>query len=624
MAIPDIDALRDGFSERCGKLIEAQRGKPFEQAEIEYDWNDRGNFTRKYAHSVTLFAMQAFHLDEHVDEANDGLQKLCRHYLDHPTDLYEAHSFHWSGALYNRLWAFFAEGGSVAADRMDEATQALMLEMMWAWSRKASVDLNSSTNPDGMWRFPNSENHHAMGIVTTLGFCGVLKGLTEYVNRTFDDGQNASAHYAAWMAYLKAYFRARSGKGQSVEIASKSYNAHTIQMWYNVFDFAEDAVLRRMAGDFLDLYWATWAEEQIDGIRGGGKNRIYQGPGSRTAALGGVVDMAALYLGERVDGKINAMDWVVATSGYRMPFEVMRLALEVEARGEYEVVQRCMGLTESGWERKPLPPVVPFGYNGLRSDFGGFLRYSYCTPDFVMGTLMSEARPYTDWSAGAAQNRWQGVIFRGHADAAIVPECLAVDRHLNLQNHANTVNQHWSVQAKGTLITQKLACSELSKQTGDSRVWISSQGLTDPVEKDGWVFLESDGAFAGVRVARGGYAWDAEEPGKGRWLRCEDDLSPIVIEVGRKVNYANAAAFEDAVLGNELRWSGDMLEYEGVSGDLFRFPADFGSIPEINGLRVDYAPGEVYNSPFVKSDWDSGEVVLTYDGSVRVLDFNEN
>lgn len=624
MSVPDAVKLRDTFEDRWGLLVAAQKGKPFEPAAIDYDWNNRGNFTRKYANSVTLFAMQAFHLVEHMDEANDALQKLCQHYLDHPTDLYEAHSFHWSGALYNRLWAFFGEEGSVAAGRIGEDTQALMLEMMWAWSRKASVDLDPSTDSDGMWRFPNSENHHAMGIVTTLGFCGVLKSHANYAARAFEDGRNASEHYSAWTAYLKAYFRARAGKGQSVEIASKSYNAHTIQMWYNVFDFAADAVLRRMSGDFIDLYWATWAEEQIDGIRGGGKNRIYQGPGSRTAAGGGVVDMAALYLGDRVDGKINAMDWVVATSGYRMPLEVMRLALDVEARGEYEVVQRCMGLAERGWERTPLPPVVPFGFSGLRSDFGGFLRYSYCTPDFVMGTLMSEARPYTDWSPGAAQNRWQGVIFRGHTDAAIVPECLAVDTHLNLQNHANTVNQHWSVQAKGTLITQKLACPELSKQTGDSRVWISSQGLTEPVEKDGWVFVESDGAFAGVRVARGGYAWDAEEPGKGRWLRCEDDLSPIVIEVGRKVNYASAEAFGDAVAKTVLTMRGDVLEYESVGGDWFVFHVDYSAVPKINDTDVDYAPGKVYDSPYVKSDWDSGVVKITYDGNVRVLDFNED
>ena len=144
---------------------------------------------------------------------------------------------------------------------------------------------------------------------------------------------------------------------QSVEIASKSYNAHTIQNWYTVYDFAEDAELRRVAGAFLDLYWATWAEEQIDSVRGGGKTRIYQGPASRTGAGGAVETMVDLYLDRRDDTKVSSTDWVVITSGYRLPELVVGLAQEVEARGSYEVTQRCMGLQEPGLGADTNPPA---------------------------------------------------------------------------------------------------------------------------------------------------------------------------------------------------------------------------------------------------------------------------
>jgi hypothetical protein len=624
MNATDVTELRDGFGERCRQLIEAQRGKPLVKGAIDYDWNDRGNFTRKYAHSVTTFAMQAFHLNEHADVANQALQELCGHYLDNPIDLYEAHSFHWSGALYGRLWSFFAKDGSVAADRMAEPTQEILLDVMWEWSKKASVELNSDADSEQIWRFGNSENHHAMGIVTTWAFCGVLKDHDAYASRAFEDDSVAEEHYDAWSAYLKAYFRARAGKGQSVEIASKSYNAHTIQMWHNVYDFAEETALRKMAGEYLDLYWATWAEEQIDGIRGGGKTRIYQARASRTASGGGVREMAELYLGNRVEGGISAMDWVAATSGYRMPVEVMRLALDVDGRGSYEVMQRSMGLREDGWERTPQPPVIPFGITGLRSDFGGFLRYTYCTPNYVMGTLMCDARPVTDWSGSAAQNRWQGVIFRGHPDAAIVPECLAVDTHLNLQNHSNTMNQHWSVQKKETLITQKLACPEFSYQTGDSRVWFSRQGLSEPVEQEGWVFVEADGAYAAVCVVEGGYTWDdPEDRPRGCWLRCTNDLSPIVFEVSDKEAFGDLGSFQAAVAESNLEVADGILQYQGISGDRFTFFTDYSAPPKINSQTVDYAPSKVYDSPFLQSDWDSGVITISYAESTRVLDFNE-
>jgi len=610
--------MTDDFGTRCKGLIEAQRGKPFQKGEIDYDWNERGNFTRKYAHSVTAYAMQALHLDEGVADANAELRDLCQHYLDHETDLYEAHSFHWSGALYNRLWAFFGPTGSAAAGRLEGETQALMRQMMFAWSKKASPVLDPST--DHIGRFSNSENHHAMGIVTTWGFCGVLKDDDEHKDRTFDDGRTAAEHYAAWNAYLKAYFRSRAGKGQSVEIASKSYNAHTIQMWYNAYDFAEDEDLKRVAGQYLDLYWATWAEEQIDGVRGGGKTRIYQGPASLTAAGGAVEEMAGLYLGTRDDEKMGTTDWIVCTSGYDWPELVYQLARDVEGRGAYEVVQRCLGLQEPGWERVPDPPVIPFGINGLREDFGGFLRYSYCTPDFVMGTLMCEARPHSDWTGVAAQNRWQGVMFRGHPDAAIVPECTAVDTHLNLNNHQNTMNQHWSVQRKGSLITQKLKNPDYSTQTGDSKVWISAKGLSDPIEKDGWIFVASEGAYAAVHVVAG---YKLEDSGEGGWWGvCEQDLSPIVIEVGRQSDHVSQEAFQSAVGATEVSFDDHVLNYVGLSGDRFTFHADYSALPSINGETINLAPNRVYDSPFVQSQWDSGVVEIAFGGESQTVDFN--
>lgn len=613
------EGLHEGFPGRCRQMIEAQRGKPFVKGDIEYDWIERGNFTRRYAHSITTFAMQAFHLDEGVDKANEALIELCQHYLGHRTDLLEAHSFHWSGAIYNRLWRFFGPAGSVAADRMSMEAQTQLLDVMWAWASEASEALDPST--DHIGRFPNSENHHAMGIVTTWGFCDVLRQSERHRDKAFSDGRDAGDHYSAWSIYLRAYFRARAGKGQSVEIASKNYNAHTIQMWYNVADFAEDEGLREAATSFLDLYWATWSEEQIDGVRGGGKTRIYQGPATKTASDGAIQKMAGLYFDKRVDESMSAQDWIVVTSAYRMPLLVMNLALDVEGRGEYEVTQRCMGLKEPGWERIPNPPVIPFGINGLREDFGGFLRYSYCTPDFVIGTLMVEARPNDEWTGVAAQNRWQGVMFRGHPYAAIVPECLAVDRHMNMLNHPNTMNQHWSVQKKGALITQKLLNPDYSIQTGHSRVWISGHGLSEPQERDGWVFVEAEGAIAGIYIL-GGYAWDPPEEGAvGRWMRCEDDMAPIVIEVVRK---SDVECIDEFAMSAEARTpdlSEDKITFQTFSEDSLALHTDFSSLPEINGSSLDLAPDKVYDSPYVTSEWDSGKVEIQYGGEIKRLVF---
>jgi len=130
----------------------------------------------------------------------------------------------------------------------------------------------------------------------------------------------------------------------------------------------------------------------------------------------------------------------------------------------------------------------------LRTDFGGILRYDYCTPDFMLGSLMTEARPNEDWAAISSQNRWYGAIFRGQPDARIYPWCVNV-------GNDSTYNQQWAVQHKGTPICQKL---KTNRHAGPMRVWFSKAGLSAPIRQGPWVFAEAAGAWAGVRVAAGG------------------------------------------------------------------------------------------------------------------------
>jgi hypothetical protein len=621
----DLIALRDSFHTRCQAMIEAEAGKPLIRAPIEYGWNDRGNFTRQHSYSILTFAMRAFILNEQLTEANMAIKELCKYYLDNPADVHELHSFHWSGALWTRLWEFFAESGSRHAGSLTSETQTIMLEMMWVWSKKMSrID---ETDPAETWRIRHSENHHMMGVATCWQFAKFLREQHGYCDLEYDEGGTAQEHYDAWTDYFKEYLRERVKKGLFLEIASKDYNAHTMEGIYNFLDFSDDATLRKRARQFLDLYWAAWAEEQLDGVRGGGKTRIYQGICSRSSAGDVVRGMAGYYLdspllegpaakyaGEPPLSRINPTGWVIATSAYRMPLEVMAFALDLDGRGEYEVTQRPLGLAEEGYA-KPH-------FSGLRKDYGGVLRYSYCTPDFVMGTLMVEARPKEDWTSLNSGNRWHGVIFRGHPDACIVPECVALDSLPIYKDHGINKNQQWSVQKKGTLIVQKLESPKYGGDVGDMRVWFSNPGLSEPVEVDGWVFVESDGASAAVRAVSGGYAWDGPaEDEDGRWLNCDNDLTPVIIEVARTQDLG-FEAFQSAVISNMPDFENRVLRYQGLAGNAFTFYADYSQPPEINGSIVDYAPSKVFDSPLVQSEWDSGVVEIRYGDRMLELNFN--
>jgi hypothetical protein len=94
--------------------------------------------------------------------------------------------------------------------------------------------------------------------------------------------------------YIKHWIVERAKKGLFVEMANEDYNVETLKGVYNCYDFG-DAAMQKLAGNLLDLYWATWAEEQIAGVRGGAKARVY--PLNSGIGFGPFWKLAYYYLG---------------------------------------------------------------------------------------------------------------------------------------------------------------------------------------------------------------------------------------------------------------------------------------------------------------------------------------
>ncbi|MFT5130809.1 MAG: hypothetical protein ACI8W8_004440 [Rhodothermales bacterium] len=288
-----------------------------------------------------------------------------------------------------------------------------------------------------------------------------------------------------------------------------------------------------------------------------------------------------------------------ALSAYRPPAVVADIALDIEGRGRYEVRQRPLGLaTASG--------MHPYK---MRTDEGGILRYSFCDPAFIMGTPMTAARPLADWAAISAQNRWQGVIFAGEEQARIVPIVRPKDDRV-------AMNAQWSVQSKGCLITQKL---KTKKGGADMIVWISQQGLGEPVEADGLVFVEAEAAYAAIRVVEGGYSLAQE---KAVIVVLKQEFSPLILEVMAKIDVQSFEGFKAKVKACDLRVDGPVLRYTSIYGDQLSFHSDYSRVPTINGQLVDYSPVKAFESPFLNSEWDSGIVTIRKGKRQITLDFN--
>jgi len=501
-------------------------------------------------------------------------------------------SFHWYAYLQERILFLYSSTSDFYPGRMSTDAENACLEMLWDWAAP-SCEIGLAS-PDGIHFYWGSENHHLQAWVSFWGAAHLFKNHPDYQNRTYADGSTPAEMAAAFDDYFKAYVRDRAAKGLFAEVASPTYAKYSLNTMFNLADFADDPELQEGAAALLDIYWADWAVEQLDGIRGGSRHRSYPGNGS-TLSGGGPGSMAwyLFGLGEEL-GTPHPGYMCAVTTLWRPSRAVVGLTLDTEDRGSYGYSSRRLGLRDLS-PPAPPPDLGDYSYTPLDPDGGSLLRTTWCTPDFVMGMSQMEARSYSDWTPVSSQNRWNGVIFGGHSSARIFTQ--------RPDPEAGSVyNAEWGVQHKGAMILQRLSTHELA--TGQA-VWFDASLTLNEIS--GWIFAEAPQAYAAVRVLDGGWSWN------GNWAELIDQYSPIIIEVGRKSDYSSYTAFRSEILSNPLLWDGTRLDYTstGYATTLTLF-ADESAPPQVDGVPLNFEPKQCYDAPYLQGDFAGGPVIINY------------
>jgi hypothetical protein len=566
------------------------------------------------------FALAAYWLNERTSEADQAILTLREKEFSKSA---AAGDFHWHAYLLERIYFLFAPDSRHFPGRMSPEAEAALVDMLWQWaSPRCRSEMTLPDRDTWVW---GSENHHAQAWSSFWGAAQVFSQRADCRDRRYADGTAPKEMAAAFTGYFNRYARQKAATGLLVECNS-GYNKYTLGGWYNMADFSDDAELRRRMGMLLELFWADWAAEQIDGVRGGSRHRCY--PGTDSIAGGSMEGAAWFPFGLGPANSQHPSHMCAATTFWRPSPLVRDLALDVAGRGVYESVSRRPGLSLPRRPDEPPPNFVsepghpffaPQGVYRLQPDGGSLLRYSFCTPDFILGTSMVEARPKDDWTNISSQNRWEGVIFAGHPTARIFVQPLRPSR-------GSVYNAYWSVQKRGVLVVQRLKASNAHGH----RVWFDAS--LRRVERDGWIFAEAPRAFAAVHVVSGGTSWQADtsdqhHSGKGatdlgQWLACNDEFTPVILEVARKSDCSDFAEFQRATLANPLRWEQGRLEYTSQRYQAtLALPADYAGPPLIDGQPVHYAPQRAFDSPFLQSDFGSGKVTIRKGEQEEVLDF---
>lgn len=449
------------------------------------------------------------------------------------------------------------------------------------------------------------------------------------------DGATINAHCLAWDKFWIRFFQTFPKEGTDMDVAHPgAYGQCTVGVMYDLSDLADNAEVRRLAGNFLTLFWAEVASEfqPTTGERGGMATTRW--PHDKFRQPFWARDL--LYCYHWHDNKPASTflgNVLFLTSDYR-PSEIFAALARNQERGCYLVTSRRPGWigyvgVENSVVYDPLVhPVILFGKHGDSH----FRRDVYYTPDYALGTMTTD--PERTYISELILTPVMGATFAsGERDRVTV-----------------TGTGYYPVRAINgiTGAAVSIVARDPNAEFGQgrfksdgTRVFISNGKLWDNrvEDKSGWFFTRADNAYVAIRAAAQGYrvttntyVWlDRESVNRrmatvpekdGHFLELNDLWSPIVIQMGRAADHKSFEDFCDSVRANRFEYQDGKLTYSSLAKDAYEVWAKGTQPPRINGTEVNLNPPRTFDSPFLSMEHGSSKAVIRYPGHKElVLDF---
>lgn len=606
-------------NERIKRGWEHFRGAPLVRKEVKPPiFKGHPSVSRQFSYNLMTFALRVFHNreTEFYEEANKAIIENSKFYIENTEVRDDRDSFYWNIGEGCRAILRYGTLGQDEPGLVTKEAEAVFVEMALGYCKDNCLLSNAEWQGDATWNIYESENHHVQknSALWQLEMILIRYG---YGEEKLSDGGTVREHFDEWTKFFEVWMRERVKKSMFVEVHSKVYCIHTIKNVMPLYDFAPSTELRRLTGDFLTVFWTTWAQEQLCGIHGGGQCRVYPGNAIRTAGESGGWAWYYTGIGEFQPPHNQGMDYVMLDCGYRLPELIGCLMHESEKRGTYTVESRPFGRASS---ENHYPDYR------IDTEWGHIYRYSYCTPKYIMGTLMAPQLETKDWVGISSQNRYQGVIFDVNG-AMIAP----LPEYTGLHNLHSTIpttayNGFWSMMRDTTLITQ---CTCRHRQSGAMRVFISEDGglRSSITEKENLIFTRCGDVYAALRVCRGTHSYidnnDVFKGVKGVWLVCDEGDSPVILEMGDAETNGSYEQFMQDVCALSPEFEGDTMRYHSLSGhDFVMLTAEDGN-STIDGEYYVKKIDKSFSSPFLNNPWGGEHPVIEFDGNRLELDFSE-
>lgn len=414
----------------------------------------------------------------------------------------------WDGSATH--WRLFGYGsmGKIRPHTLSPEAEKATLDHLW---KHCLYKNDIATASRSTWNLSGSENHDINSKVENLLSSQLFKNHPDYKDRiypnlgrmagyhygdnpefnahgeipamklgsgNYKDGNKYTAedHYNAWVKFWKEYLRERAKHGFFVEHNSNGYMLHTLRFLHHIYAWCEDQELRTQARMFLDLVWAQFAQDQNMLLQGGSTTR-------GTPGLGRMSSMAEYFLGGPA-----GLGRMYTFSDYQWPRAVWEMVLDRKDMGEYAFISRKPHEVRDQFPREPGSEYTILARHDSR-----IKRYSWVTPDYVMGTRLDHPTAIYHHLGVTAD----GITFPTRTYANIIFDPGRMN-YLSVQdrNVALMVHKRYSLWRSPEWFPG-LGPWEIDEYK--SRI-VFGKDIKNIVEKEGWVFVKEGNAYVAIRM----------------------------------------------------------------------------------------------------------------------------
>ena len=433
-------------------------------------------------------------------------------------------------------------------------------------------------------------------------------------------GETIDSHCQAWDKFWTNYFRDRAPEGTDNEIANPgAYGSCTVGVYYDLYDFGGTPELRKLAGNFVTLYWAEVAGEfePRTGQRAGWS--VLRNGGYTGGSAGWYGTLLYCYLWDDKDPAEN-LDLGLApflTSGYRAP-EILAAIAHDENRGSYLATSRRAMMAPDNIEElmKAQKNTNNKTYDTIVFDEKGnghFRRDVFYTPDYAISTMTAD--PKRNYNYLLEQT--MGATFAADAKDRI--------SFMGRGNYASRAINGITGNSVSIIARDPKAAFGTARFSSDgTHVFVSNGSLWDKRVEDssGWFFTRDGNAFVAIRSAGAGYQITEKKAHSkeraidpvDKWLDFHDMWAPIVLQMGRAADYKSFEDFQAAVKASRFEYKDGKLTYVSAAKDKYEYWEKGTQPPRMNGTEVNLNPAKTYDSPYLSMVHGTKTATIKYPG----------